>query len=221
MNTHAARTHEDQRQSASGGGSRTHGDSGPVSQLVDNRPEAIAQRRLQEQANNRMALKQLKGMKEASANAMPAGQAAQLVLSDEEVREWSSQPADDYADLEEAERNQINAYKIQLAKDRAQQAKEKKKQEEWAAALKSKKVGTDCISWDYGGKRYHVNLRLGTYHVTLEESPKIHYFFQGFGEEIEDKQAPAKERGANGTVFSALPPNIQEFIKSNYRALIP
>ncbi|MEM6685257.1 MAG: hypothetical protein AAF617_05620 [Bacteroidota bacterium] len=89
-------------------------------------------------------------------------------------------------------------------------------------------------TWEQGGHRYHINTSTETYHITREGNPKIHYFYKGAGEEIQDTQPTKAERGGKSkrkvkgqpgkvktkTVFSALPKSVQTFIKGNYIAIL-
>lgn len=58
MNTHAGKTQENKIQSASAANSQKQSGGEPTFQFVDNRPETIAQRKLQEMANNSPQAKQ-------------------------------------------------------------------------------------------------------------------------------------------------------------------
>ena len=87
-------------------------------------------------------------------------------------------------------------------------------------------------TWEQNGKTYHINLTTETFHITEEDSPKIHYFYQGYGTDIEDKQPSKGERGGSAKkkkekktvrtkrVFSELPQAVQSFIKNNYAAIL-
>ncbi len=87
-------------------------------------------------------------------------------------------------------------------------------------------------TWEQGGETYHINLTTETYHVTKEGVPKVHYFFEGSGEEIEDKQPTEAERGSKkkvkgkkgkvktSTVFSALPENVQNFVRGHWSSIL-
>lgn len=88
-------------------------------------------------------------------------------------------------------------------------------------------------TWDQGGGTYHINLTTDTYHVTKVGVPKIQYFFKGTGNDIVDTQPTGRERGKSKkkvkgvkgkvntkTVFSALPDNVQTFIKANFANII-
>jgi hypothetical protein len=58
MNTHADKTQENKSQSVSAAGSQIQSSVESAFQFIDNRPEAIAQRKLQEMANNSPQVKQ-------------------------------------------------------------------------------------------------------------------------------------------------------------------
>lgn len=87
-------------------------------------------------------------------------------------------------------------------------------------------------TWEQDNVKYHINLSTDTYHVTKETSPKVHYFYEGYGDEIKDKQPTKAERGGKSkkkvkgavvvtkTVFSKLPAAVQTFIKANYREIL-
>lgn len=106
------------------------------------------------------------------------------------------------------------------------------------AVLQRVKVGQIEVSpsggmptWEQGGQTYHLNLTTATSHVTREGNPKIHYFYEGYGESITDKQPTQAERGSKkkdkdrkkvktSTVFSALPQSVQDFIRTHYAELL-
>lgn len=69
MNTHAEKTQENKSQAVANGFSQKQSSSESTFQFVDNRPEAIAQRKLQEMANNNPQLKQLKAIQEMANNS--------------------------------------------------------------------------------------------------------------------------------------------------------
>ena len=92
---------------------------------------------------------------------------------------------------------------------------------------------TGMPSWTQDGIDYHINLSTDTRHITKSEArrPKIHYFFQGSGTDITDKQPTKEERGKKvkvkghskiktSTVFSKLPFSVQTFIKSNWMKIL-
>jgi hypothetical protein len=64
MNTHADKTQENKSQSVANGKSQMQSSGESTFQFVDNRPEAIAQRKLQEIANNSPQVAQLKAFQE-------------------------------------------------------------------------------------------------------------------------------------------------------------
>lgn len=176
----------------------------PTFQFVDNRPEAVTQRKLQNsiRTNNIIQTKQVIQLEKLSA---------------EELEEWSLISDDEIASamdgMEDDEKEQIGTY-------RAEKAAKAKLKKEWDDALATCVRGSSCITWTYATKTYHVNISLGTFHVTLEASPKIHYFFEGTGSGITSKQAAAGERNSNSRTFSQLPKNVQEFVKANWDSLI-
>lgn len=179
-----------------------------VAQFVDKRRDALAQRNLQDMADHSSKVKQLKLIPDGAQCGV-----VQRVLSDEDMAEWADMPAEDCAWMDAAEKKQLAAYKAQLKLSRAEQ-------QSWDDALESRVAGKECVSWDFDGKRYHINLRSATNHVTEEASPKIHYFFEGSGNSISDKQPEKKERGKNAKVFSKLPVEVQGFIKNHYSMLL-
>lgn len=80
MNTHADKTQENKNQSAANALSQKQSSSKTTFQFVDNRPEAIAQRRLQEFANNSPRVSQLQALQNMANNSPWAKQAAQLQI---------------------------------------------------------------------------------------------------------------------------------------------
>ena len=60
MNTHADKTQENKSQSVANGESQLHNGGKSTFQFVDNRPEAVTQRKLQEMANNSPRVKELR-----------------------------------------------------------------------------------------------------------------------------------------------------------------
>jgi hypothetical protein len=179
--------------------------------LNNNRPAAIAQRKLQAIANSSLQTRQLKTIQRVATTGIQANQVVQRVLSDAEVIEWASLSEEDCSYLEEDEKEQIKDYK-------ATRARQDKQNTDWTAALASRVVAKSCVSWEYGGKTYHINLGLGEYHVTEEASPKIHYFFKGLGKDITNKTSG--NGGKHDKMFSALPSAVQTFIKSNFSELL-
>ena len=73
MNTHADKTQKNKRQSVSNGESQMQRGSESTFQFVDNRPEAVAQRKLQEMTNNSPQAKQAAQL-QAMADNYSAGQ---------------------------------------------------------------------------------------------------------------------------------------------------
>lgn len=89
---------------------------------------------------------------------------------------------------------------------------------------------TNMPTWDQGGATYHINLTTATFHVTKEGVPKVQYFFK-MDDGIEDVVPSAAERGRSKVKvgkewvytkqqFSALPADVQQYIRTNYLALI-
>lgn len=110
-----------------------------------------------------------------------------------------------------------------LKKLKGQKKKESEQLEVDKKALASCRQGKSAVEWVYGGQTYHVNTFGGTYHVTLERSPKVHYFFKGAGEGIEDAQPEAHERSrisSSNKKFSALPRDVQRFVKKYWKFLL-
>lgn len=60
MNTHADKTQENKSQSVANTVSQKQGNGDSTFQFVDNHPEAVAQRKLQEMANNSPRVSQLR-----------------------------------------------------------------------------------------------------------------------------------------------------------------
>lgn len=83
MNTHADKTQENKSHSVANWFSQKQSSGQSTFQFVDNRPEAIAQKKLQEVANNSLQVKQMKAFQEMANNRPQVKQAAQLqVLAD-------------------------------------------------------------------------------------------------------------------------------------------
>jgi hypothetical protein len=78
MNTHADKTQENKTQSVSALDSQMQSDGECTFQFVDNRPEAVAQLKLQEMANNSSQVKQLEAFQEMANNSAQTKQTAQL-----------------------------------------------------------------------------------------------------------------------------------------------
>jgi len=68
MNTHADQTKENKSQAVSNALSQKESDGVSAFQFVDNRPEAVAQRKLQEIANNSSRVNQLKAYRDVANN---------------------------------------------------------------------------------------------------------------------------------------------------------
>jgi ribosomal protein S18 acetylase RimI-like enzyme len=116
--------------------------------------------------------------------------------------------------LNAAEKRRLGLLKV--ARDQ-RVAKEKRVSD----ALDSRRTGTNFVDWEYYGDTYHINLSTATSHVTKEVTPREHYFFEETGMDIKDKQPTTQEKGTHGKkVFSALPEEIQEFIKVNWDDLL-
>ena len=78
MNTHADKIQENKSQSVSNETSQKQGGDKSTFQFVDNRPEAIAQRKLQEIANTSKQVSQLRAFQEMPNNSSQAQKTAQL-----------------------------------------------------------------------------------------------------------------------------------------------
>jgi hypothetical protein len=78
MNTHADKTQENKSQSVSNGESQMQSSGESIFQFVDNRPEAVMQRKLKEMANNSPRAMQLKAFQDMANNSPQAKQTAQL-----------------------------------------------------------------------------------------------------------------------------------------------
>lgn len=78
MNTYADKTQENKSQSLANKASHKQNGSKSTFQFVDNRPEAIAQRKLQEMANNSPKVSQLKAFQDMANNSPQAKETAQL-----------------------------------------------------------------------------------------------------------------------------------------------
>jgi hypothetical protein len=205
MNTYSG-TKESKSQSMADEVSKKKSTGESAFQFADNRPEAVTQRKLQQSihtTNQTMQVAQLEGDDDDDENKE---------LTQEELAEWSTYDAKDCAWMNAAQKEQLGKYK-------AERAAVTKRQADTTAALASIEEGMGYKSWTYSGIKYHVNMKLGTYHITEEGAQKIHYFFQGSGNTISDKQPTAKERGQHGTVFSKLPKDVQAFIKENWARL--
>ncbi len=78
MNTHADKKQENKSQSVSNGESQKQNGTESTFRFVDNRPEAAAQRKLQEKANNSPQVSQLRAFQEMTINSPQVKQAVQL-----------------------------------------------------------------------------------------------------------------------------------------------
>jgi len=78
MNTHADQTQENKSQAVSAVDSQMQSGGESTFQFVDNRPEAVAQRKLQEMANNSSQVSQLRAFQDMANNSPQAKQAIQL-----------------------------------------------------------------------------------------------------------------------------------------------
>lgn len=188
--------------------SRTSSQERALVQYADRRPEVIAQRRLAQRIGTSARVRQLSTLGDFDSQGTQAKSVMQRLLSDEEVKDWAEVDDNNLDGLDEVERKQVADYK--------------KQQAEWDHALKSRVTATSCVSWEYNSVTYHINLTTATYHVTKEAIPKVHYFFDGFGNDIKDKQPTKNEGHGKETkkVFSALPAEVQLFIKNNYKELL-
>ena len=78
MNTHADKTQENKSQTVANDKTQQQSSGESSFQFVDNRPEAIVQRKLQEMANNSPQVSQLRAYQDMANNSPQAKQAAQL-----------------------------------------------------------------------------------------------------------------------------------------------
>ncbi len=78
MNTHADKTQKNKYQSVANAVSKKQSSGESTFQFVDNRPEAITQRKLQEIANNSSQVRQLRAFQEMANNSPQGKQATQL-----------------------------------------------------------------------------------------------------------------------------------------------
>nr|WP_222845878.1 DUF4157 domain-containing protein [Flavilitoribacter nigricans] len=78
MNTHADKTQENKNQAVSAAVSQMQSGNDSTFQFEDNRPEAVAQRKLQEMANNSPRAMQLQAVQNMAINSPQAQQAKQL-----------------------------------------------------------------------------------------------------------------------------------------------
>ena len=92
MNTHADKTQENKSKVDSAVGSRLNNISESTSQFVDNRPEAIALRKIQDVANNSSEVSQLKAFQDIAENTTQVKQIAQLQSIAENNSSQQQQP---------------------------------------------------------------------------------------------------------------------------------
>lgn len=78
MNTHTEKTQRNKSQSLANENSQMESIRESAFQFIDNRPEAISQRKLQETANNSPQVKQLKAIQESAINSPQLKKSAQL-----------------------------------------------------------------------------------------------------------------------------------------------
>lgn len=188
--------------------------------IVDNRPQRNVQRKLQTLTEN-SALPHHSNQRQQGINKIkpvqmqPKDGIAQFDLDKEDLEAMWEMSEEDVASmgLDDNEKRQLGEY-------RAMKLKEGEQAKDHEDALASINDGGNYKSWSYKGESYHINLKYNTYHITWESKQRIHYFFQGTGQEIEDKQPSKKERGQNAFVFSELPAGLQSFIKNNFFDLI-
>ena len=96
MNTHADKTQENKSQSVSHGVSQMQSGGESTFQFVDNRPEAVTQRKLQEMADNSPQVQQLRAFQEMANNSP---QVSQLKVLQREVDTSSSPSLPDYDEV--------------------------------------------------------------------------------------------------------------------------
>lgn len=94
MNTHADKTQENKSQSVANELSQKQNGSESTFQFVDNRPEAIAQRKLQEMVNYRSRVSQLSSFQDMANNSPQAKQAAPLRAKADNHTAQKQQPMD-------------------------------------------------------------------------------------------------------------------------------
>jgi hypothetical protein len=92
MNTHADKTQENKSQAVSTVDSQMQSGGEATFQFVDNRPEAVAQRKLQEMANNSPQVSQLRAFQDMANNSSQVKQAAQLQAMVDNYSAQQSQP---------------------------------------------------------------------------------------------------------------------------------
>ena len=87
MNTHSDKTQENKSQSLANAVSQKQSGAESTFQFVDNRPEAVAQRKLQEMADNSQQVSQLRAFQDMANNSPQTEQAAQLQAMADNNRE--------------------------------------------------------------------------------------------------------------------------------------
>ena len=92
MNTHADETQENKSQTVTAEASQMQSGGESTFQFVDNRPEAVAQRKLQEMANNSTQVKQLRAFQDMANNSPQAKQTAQLQAMADNSSSQQQQP---------------------------------------------------------------------------------------------------------------------------------
>jgi hypothetical protein len=165
----------------------------------------------------RTASEQTRGLRKIEDGGVKGVRVTQFVLDDEDLEGWWDLP-DQWKTLttNPNELAQLGRYRTMKLDAQAESSRNQE-------ALQTRVNGMRSVSWDYFGERYHINLSQGTPHVTLETNPKIHYYFEGTGEDIEPRQANKKDdKSTSGTqeMFSALNPEIQRFIKKHWSLLL-
>ena len=92
MNTHADKTQDNKNQSVANGVSQVQVGGEATFQFIDNRPEAVAQRKLKEMANNSPRTMQLIAFQDMANNSPQAKQAAQLQAMADNYSSQQQQP---------------------------------------------------------------------------------------------------------------------------------
>jgi len=92
MTTHADKRRENRSRSGAGRISRKQHSGGPAYQLTDNRPEAAAQRELQEMADNSLQAEQAAQLKEVAHSSTALTVQRQAGLEDEEMLQGKFEP---------------------------------------------------------------------------------------------------------------------------------
>jgi len=141
-----------------------------------------------------------------------------------EVREYTDEDLKEFLEVDSSEIESLTsvmepADAKRLKELYAAHKKAKARQEKWDAALKSVDRRSALAKWQYDGNQYHIN----NDHVTKEGSPKHHYFFDGTGSNLTSKRPDTSQVGKGTETkhpFSALPTDLQEFIKTYFARLI-